>query len=97
MNNKILGMFFIGLAAFLYGVRHITAAIYGSSSLSWSRELFESMLSYTGKGPLILSITSLIIGMFCLLGPSVRKWHEADLRRSNWNDLNTENSSKENS
>lgn len=89
MNNKTMGMIFICISAFLYGVRYIAAAIFGSNVSSWSKEIFESMLGYVGKGPLVFSWISLIIGVLCFIGPMIRRWHENDLNKikSNWKEF----------
>lgn len=73
MNHKTMGMIFICISVFLYAVRYLAAAIFGSNLTSWSKEMFDSMLTYVGKGPLVLSWISLIVGILCFLGPSIGK------------------------
>ncbi|MGG4091028.1 hypothetical protein [Paenibacillus lautus] len=85
MNNKAMGIIFICISAFLYGIRYLTAAIAGI----YSPRMFEDLLSEFGKGPLIFSIISLIIGILCFIVPIIRKWLEDDLNKikSNWEEL----------
>lgn len=93
MNHKTMGMIFICISAFLYGTRYIASAIFGSNVSSWNKEMYEAMLSYVGRGPLILSIISLTIGILCFMGPTIRRWHEQDLRKikSNWREFDQPN------
>lgn len=67
MHKRTVGMTFICIAAFLYGVRYITAAIFGSNVSSWDSSLFKAMLNYIGNGPLIFSVLSLILGILYLI------------------------------
>lgn len=85
MNNKAMGIIFICISAFLYGIRYLTAAIVGI----YSPRMFEDLLSEFGKGPLIFSIISLIIGILCFIVPIIRKWLEDDLNKikHNWEEL----------
>ncbi|MGG3306545.1 hypothetical protein NYE54_23080 [Paenibacillus sp. FSL K6-1330] len=85
MNNKAMGIIFICISAFLYGIRYLTAAIAGI----YSPRMFEDLLSEFGKGPLIFSIISLIIGILCFIVPIIRKWLEDDLNKikSNWEEF----------
>jgi hypothetical protein len=77
MNNKAIGIIFICISAFLYGIRYLTAAIVGI----YSPRIFEDLLSEFGKGPLIFSIISLIIGILCIIVPIIRKWLEDDMNK----------------
>ncbi len=61
---KNFGIVLVCISAFLYGIRYIAAAIYGSNSQSWSKEFFAYMLDYVGVGPLLLSWLSLAAGLF---------------------------------
>lgn len=63
MHRRSVGALFIVIAAFLYAVRYLAAAIYGSNMSSWNKELFDHLLSYVGSGPLILSWIALIVGL----------------------------------
>ena len=59
MSRRGAGISFCFIAAFLFSIRYISAAIFGSSVTSWNRELFSGMLKYTGNTLVILSIISL--------------------------------------
>ncbi|WP_098747375.1 hypothetical protein [Paenibacillus sp. EZ-K15] len=85
MNNKTMGIIFICISAFLYGIRYLTAAIAGI----YRPKMFEDLLSEFGKGPLIFSIISLIIGILCIIVPIIRKWLEDDMNKikHNWEEL----------
>lgn len=85
MNNKAIGIIFICISAFLYGIRYLTAAIVGI----YSPRIFEDLLSEFGKGPLIFSIISLILGILCIIVPIIRKWLEDDVNKikHNWEEL----------
>ncbi|MEC0201939.1 hypothetical protein P4H39_04790 [Paenibacillus lautus] len=85
MNHKTMGMIFICISAFLYGIRYLTAGIAGISN-PW---VFEVLLSEIGKGPWIFSIISLIIGILCIIVPIIRKWLEDDMNKikHNWEEL----------
>lgn len=85
MNNKAMGIIFICISAFLYGIRYLTAAIAGI----YRPKMFEDLLSELGKGPLIFSIISLILGILCIIVPILRKWLEDDLNKikQNWEEL----------
>lgn len=67
MNRRATGMIFISIGAFLYGIRYICAAIFGSNISSWDESLFQMMLNSVGNGPLILSVLSVIVGVFYLI------------------------------
>lgn len=67
MGRRATGMVFIGIAAFLYAVRYVSAAIYGSGTQGWSREMFSYLLDYVGTAPKTLSILALIVGILYLL------------------------------
>lgn len=67
MNKRGAGVSFCAIAALLYIARYITAAIFGSGTLSWNADLFNAMLEYIGPGLLIMSIISLIVGVVYLI------------------------------
>ncbi|MBN2984497.1 hypothetical protein [Cohnella algarum] len=87
MQRRTAGVVFICIAAFLYGIRYISAAIFGSNASSWSYELFRAMLGYIGNGPLIASIASLIVGIAYLVA-SEKDWlkKNAEQIKENWNE-----------
>lgn len=78
MTRRAAGTVFLTIAVFLFSIRYIAAAIYGSgASLNneYSREAFQQFLSYVGSLPLILSIISLIIGIIFMV------WAEFENRK----------------
>lgn len=67
MNRRTTGIFLLMISAFLYGVRYLSAAIFGSNVSSWNSDLFNAMLNYVGNGPKNLSIIALIVGLIYLI------------------------------
>lgn len=67
MSRRTTGTILLIISAFLYGVRYVSAAIFGSGVNSWNENLFHAMLGYIGNGPKILSILALIAGLFYLI------------------------------
>ncbi|OAB36671.1 hypothetical protein PMSD_10095 [Paenibacillus macquariensis subsp. defensor] len=101
MNRRAAGMIFISIGAFLYGIRYISAAIFGSNASSWNEYLFQAMLDYVGNGPLILSVLSFIIGIIYLIISEFGESLKANMAqvKSNWNrswDESDPDSNKEN-
>lgn len=73
MKRRTTGTILLLVAAFLYGIRYLSAAIFGSNVNSWNGELFKSMLSYIGKGPTNLSILALILGLIYLVWAEIEE------------------------
>jgi hypothetical protein len=73
LNRRTTGTIFICISAFLYGVRYLSAAIFGSNVSSWNSELFNAMLDYVGNGPKNLSIIAFIIGIIYLIWAELEK------------------------
>ncbi|MHA7580747.1 hypothetical protein ACX12E_10125 [Paenibacillus vandeheii] len=67
MSRRTTGTLLLVIAAFLYGVRYLTAAIFGSGVASWSSDLFQEMLNYVGTAPRNWSMVALIMGLFYLI------------------------------
>ena len=63
MNNKGIGAIFCLISAILMAARYLAAAIFMSSTQSWSNELFTEGLEYVGSPLLIASIIALIVGI----------------------------------
>lgn len=96
MQRRTVGVILIGISAFLYGVRYVSAAIFGSNVTSWNRELFQSMLEHVGNGPLILSWIALIAGIGYLISAEF-KTSIADhvkLLKDNWNEADSTDGGK---
>ncbi len=69
MGRRITGLVFIAIAAFLFSVRYLAAAIYGAGvtvNNQLSGETFKLSLSHIGEPVRILSIISLVIGVIYL-------------------------------
>lgn len=67
INRRFAGVAFCFIAAFLFSMRYITAAIFGSNVSSWDSELFAVMLKYTGNSLTIASVIALIVGIIYLI------------------------------
>ncbi|MDR6726985.1 hypothetical protein J2W91_005510 [Paenibacillus amylolyticus] len=67
MSRRTTGTLLLLIAAFLYGIRYLSAAIFASNVSSWDYDLFHSMLDYVGTAPRNLSIIALVGGIFYLL------------------------------
>lgn len=66
MNKRAAGISLIAIAAFLYSVRYISAAIWGSGTNTWNSDLFDTFLNSVGQAPLYLSWISLAAGILYL-------------------------------
>jgi len=68
MNKRGAGVSFCFIAAFLFSVRYISAAIiFGSGVSSWNQRLFNALLEYIGSTLVVLSVISLGVGVTYLL------------------------------
>lgn len=67
MSRRTTGTLLLVIAAFLYSVRYLSAAIFGSGVASWNSELFQEMLNYVGTAPQSWSIAALVLGLFYLV------------------------------
>ncbi len=79
MNKRIAGFGFVSLAAFLYAIKYLTAAIYFSNVQSWGREYFSHSLHYVGPGLSVWAGLSLIIGVYYLVSA---EWSEKKRQKS---------------
>lgn len=50
MTKRGAGIGLIAVAAFLFAMKYVSAAIFGSGVLSWDASLFNAMLQYVGPG-----------------------------------------------
>lgn len=71
MNRRGAGVTFCFIAAFLEGVKYISAAIFGSGVHSWNNRLFNHMLEYVGNKLTILAIISLVVGIVYLVAAEI--------------------------
>jgi H+/Cl- antiporter ClcA len=67
VSRRTTGALLLVIAAFLYGVRYLSAAIFGSGITSWNSDLFQEMLNYVGTAPRNWSLVALILGLFYLM------------------------------
>ncbi|WP_181393261.1 MULTISPECIES: hypothetical protein [Paenibacillus] len=67
MSRRTTGTLLLVIAALLYSVRYLSAAIFGSGVTSWDSDLFQGMLNYIGTAPQSWSIAALILGLFYLV------------------------------
>ncbi|WP_179283004.1 MULTISPECIES: hypothetical protein [Paenibacillus] len=67
MSRRTTGTLLLVIAAFLFGVRYLSAAIFGSGIASWNSDLFQEMLNYVGTAPRNWSMVALILGVFYLI------------------------------
>lgn len=77
MSRRAVGVTLISIAAFLYGVRYLSATIFGSGVSSWNRDLFENMLGYIGHGLTIWAVLAFVAGAAYLIWAEVghrREW-----------------------
>ncbi|WP_139209433.1 hypothetical protein [Paenibacillus sp. OK003] len=51
MSRRTTGTLLLVIAALLYSVRYLSAAIFGSGVTSWDSDLFQGMLNYIGTAP----------------------------------------------
>ena len=72
MNNKGVGSVFCLIAALLMSARYISAAIFVSSSPSWSADHFQAALQYNGPVLLILAIAAAVIGICFIIAGLVQ-------------------------
>ena len=66
MNYKGVGAIFCLISALLTGARYLTAATYMSNTSTWSDELFQSGLAYTGSTLNVAAIATLVVGVLFL-------------------------------
>lgn len=67
MTRRTAGVHLIGIGAFLYATRYISAAIWGSGYASWSAQLYSGLLGYVDQGLTTWSIISIVGGMVFLV------------------------------
>jgi len=76
MSKRLTGVTFISIAAFLYGIRYLSASVFGSNVSSWNEQLFQAMLNSVGKTPLYISILALIVGIGYLLWAEIESFQK---------------------
>ena len=66
MSRRTTGLGFIAIAAFLFSVKFLTAAIFGSGVSSWNADLFSALIDYVDQGIATVSLIALIAGLLYL-------------------------------
>ena len=67
MSRRTTGNTLLVIAALMYSVRYVAAAIFGSGVTSWNERLFNSMLSSVGSELVTLSVIALVAGIVFLV------------------------------
>lgn len=67
MSRRTTGNTLLVIAALLYSVRYVAAAIFGSGVTSWNERLFNSMLSSVGSELVTISAITLVSGIVFLV------------------------------
>jgi hypothetical protein len=66
--NKNTGIEFLKIAAFLYAMRYVVAALFmGPGLSSWNKHLFNSAYKYVGSDLTVWAAISALIGMFIIV------------------------------
>lgn len=76
MSKRAAGIGLIAISAFLYGIRYLSAGVFGSNLQSWSPGLFNAMLNSVGNGPTTASIIALIGGVIYLVWAEIKERHK---------------------
>ncbi|NGM84437.1 hypothetical protein G5B47_18665 [Paenibacillus sp. 7124] len=71
MSRRLTGTIFVFISAFLHAVRYISAAIFGSSTVSWNKEIFESLLASVGNKLEFGANLCMVIGIIYLIWAEV--------------------------
>lgn len=89
MNRRTVGVALIGIAAFLYSVKYLTAAIFATDAPGWNSDLFHSMLESVGSGPTAASTVALIAGIGYLLFAEFESLFKRNIEaiKKNWRDF----------
>ena len=94
MGRRAAGMTFMCIAAFLFGVHIVAAAILGSGMVEGS-DMFHFWMDAVGKAPSVLALLALIMGIIYLIvaelvdsisrnGTMKRNWEKI---KENWNEF----------
>jgi hypothetical protein len=63
MSRRTTGVTLVGIAAFLFAIRYLAAALYAPDIGPWGEEEFARYLSYVGRRPWQLAGITLVIGI----------------------------------
>jgi len=67
MNRRGAGVVFVAIAAFLFAMRYLTAAMLMPENMGLNGEYYRMVLEETGGSLLTLSILSLMVGIIFLV------------------------------
>ena len=67
MNRRGAGVVFVAIAAFLFAMRYLTAAMLMPENMGLNGEYYRMVLEETGGSLLTLSILSLMVGIIYLV------------------------------
>jgi hypothetical protein len=67
MKRRTTGCVFVAIAAFLYAVRFLAAAIYVSNMQSHGPDIFQLSMSYVGSDLHLWAFAALIMGVVYLV------------------------------
>jgi hypothetical protein len=67
MKRRTTGCAFVAIAAYLYAVRFLAAAIYVSNMQSHGSDMFQRSMSYVGSDLHLWAFAALIIGVLYLV------------------------------
>lgn len=77
VSRRTTGAVLLAVAAFLHGVRYLSAAVLGSGLAGGrSSELFGVMLQYVGPGLDRWAIAALVVGVAFLVGGEISPGRE---------------------
>jgi hypothetical protein len=75
MSRRTAGVTFCAIAALLFAVRYLAAAIYiaGTNTSEFSAEMFKRWMGYVGSLPWTLAGLSLLVGIGYLIWAELEK------------------------
>ncbi|GIP27143.1 hypothetical protein J23TS9_22730 [Paenibacillus sp. J23TS9] len=87
MNRRGAGVAFVAIAAFLFGIRYLTAVMLLPANSGWSWDYYHEILAKSGGPLLTLSILSLVVGIIYLVLADFKKslLKYSDQVKENWN------------
>lgn len=88
MNRRGAGVVFVAIAAFLFAMRYLTAAMLLPENVGLNGEYYRMVLEETGGSLLTLSILSLVVGIIYLVLADFKKLllKYSDQVKENWNE-----------
>lgn len=74
MSRRATGAVFIAISAFLYGIRYIAAALFGSTTTNWNEEMFNILLTSVGTRFNSFSLLALLVGIAYLIWAEIEEY-----------------------